>query len=56
MLMRLTDEEWTVIVTLSPVGLWPCLPQGAGRVRMQTEASGSRWRWGEPAPSGVSRR
>jgi hypothetical protein len=54
MLMRLTDDEWAVIVTLSPV--WLCLPQGAGRVRMRTEASGSRWRWGEPAPSGVSRR
>ena len=56
MLMRLTDEEWTVIVTLSPVWLWPCLPQGAGRRRMWTDAAEHRWRWGKPAPSGVSRR
>jgi hypothetical protein len=37
MLMRLTDEEWTVIVILSPVLLWPCLPQGAGTRRMCVE-------------------
>jgi hypothetical protein len=56
MLMRLTDEEWTVTVTLSPVWFWPCLPHGAGRIRMWTGAAGPRWRRGEPAPSGVSRR
>jgi hypothetical protein len=56
MLMRLTDEEWTVIVTLSPVWLRPCLPLEAGRRRMWTGAAEHRCRWGEPAPSGVSRR
>ncbi len=56
MLMRLTDEEWTVIVTLSPVWLWPGLPHGSGRRRMWTGAAGPRCRWGEPAPSGVLRR
>ena len=56
MLTRLTDEEWTVIVTLSPVWFWPYLPHAAGRVRMRTEAAGHRWRWEEPAPSGVLRR
>jgi hypothetical protein len=56
MLMRLTDEEWTVIATLSRVWFWPCLPQGAGRIGMWTGAAGPRWRWGESAPSGTLRR
>jgi hypothetical protein len=56
MLMRLTDEEWTVIVTLSPVWLWLCLPHTAGRVKMRTGVAGRRWRWEEPAPSGALRR
>ena len=29
MLTRLTDEEWTVVVTQSPAGSRPYLPQGA---------------------------
>jgi hypothetical protein len=56
MLMRLTDEEWTAIVTLFSVWLWPCLPHEAGRRRMWTGAAEHRWRWGKPALSGVSRR
>ena len=56
MLTRLTDEECTAIVTLSPVWFWLCLPHTADRVRMRTEAAGQRGRWEEPAPSGALRR
>ena len=56
MLTRLTDEECTAIVTLSPVWVWLCLPHPAGGVKMQTGVAGLRRRWGEPAPSGASRR
>jgi hypothetical protein len=56
MLMHLTDEKRTVIVTLSSVWLWHFLPHGAGRAEMPTGVAGHCWRWGEPAPSGVSRR
>jgi len=57
MLMRLTDEEWTAIVKLSPVWFSLCLPHGAGRVRMRAETAGQHWRWGEEsAPSGAARR
>ncbi len=56
MLTRLTDEECTAIVTLSPVSLWLGLPHTAGGVKVRTRAAGLRRRWGEPAPSGTSRR
>jgi hypothetical protein len=56
MLTRPTDEEWTLIATLSPVWLWLSLPHEASRVRVRMQATGPRWRRGEPAPSGALRR
>ena len=47
MLTRLTDEEWTVVVTRSPAVL-ASLPQGAAGAGMPTGAAGHRWRWRNP--------
>jgi hypothetical protein len=56
MLTRPTDEEWTLIATLSPVWLWLSLPHETSRVRVRTGAAGPRWRRGELALSGALRR
>jgi hypothetical protein len=56
MLRRLTDEEWTVVVTLPSAWFPLCLSHGVGTAGKRTGAAGHRWRWGEPALSSVSRR
>jgi hypothetical protein len=48
MLTRLTDEEWTVVVTRFSACSRPYLPHGAG---MPTGAAEHRWRWEQPALS-----